>query len=145
MPMVKFEPKSYVWFTVCLLAVFRPDLAKADFFDGSAMNDFCGKKPLVVMGYVGGLIDKSREDFGSALAIYLNTLDPAISGTPAEQPFDEKRQKFSAEIQAYCSPSGIRLSQVSDLFCQYLASNPSDRHLPAHVLFNRALSKVWPC
>ena len=49
------------------------------------------------------------------------------------------------QISNICMPATSRLSQAKDVVCNYIYSNPQDRHFSAASISINVLSKTFPC
>lgn len=45
----------------------------------------------------------------------------------------------------FCIPKGVTNGQIKDVVCNWLASNPAERHKPAAYLTITALRQTWAC
>lgn len=45
----------------------------------------------------------------------------------------------------HCAPDNMILRQVMDIYIAHLRRNPQERHLPAAVIMNRAMTVAFPC
>lgn len=131
-----------VLITAALLASAMHPCA-AGFYTGNEIHESCMKSRLFVMGYTAGAFDALEKGQAAASAVFLSGLDEKLN--PPNQGFFDRYVKNTAVLGSYCAPKGIVLSQVTDIFCNYLESNPATRHEPADTLLARALSQAWPC
>jgi hypothetical protein len=132
-------------FIALVLAALGASPASAGFYDGNKMNDACRDNRGFVLGYAAGVYDKAEGAYTAVLALYFDAAGPVVAAKQSTATIDNSLAESSAMLGAYCTPKGVILSQVSDIFCQFLAANPADRQLNAEILFNRALTKAWPC
>lgn len=117
---------KHIWIALCLAA----GPAHADFFDGNDLHDMCQKMPVRVDGYVAGVYDRS-----GASAV--------LSDFWAPNP--ESKAQLRKVIVPFCVPDGVRLSQLRDVTCKYLADFPQKRHMPGSLIVVSAVGDAFPC
>lgn len=117
----------------------------AGFFSGNEIHEACqAKHTPIIAGYVAGVYDKAKSDYIAFGRFYLDAMN--LKEAPKNNAKEaENLEKASAAIMDYCPPEDITLGQIGDIFCKFIAANPTKRHQGAPALFNEALSKVWPC
>lgn len=99
-----------------VLAFLVPTAGKAEFFNGNKIHELCQTRPDIAAGYAAGLMD-------------------------AAQTFDVWRPSGGI----VCPDKHVTLGQAKDVMCNYIANNPSDRHLSASSLMLNAFGETFPC
>ena len=61
-----------------------------------------------------------------------------------DEAFDFDGEKVFKKM-GICIPTGATNGQARDIFVQYMARNPGERHQPAPKLLVRALQETYPC
>lgn len=107
--------------------------AMGAFYSGNEMVQFCHDEPLLLRLYVAGVFDQSQAD----LALVMSEIVPLVDVTII--------RKLGRALQKFCIGPDVRLSQLSDVFCQYLDRYPQKRNEPANDLLVMSLSEAWPC
>ena len=107
---------TYLTFMACMLGLSSQS-AEAQFYTGNELHDKCGTSRAIALGYTVGFIDSQ---------IMSNWAD-------------------SSQLFNMCLPKAITSGQVTDITCQFLASNPAKRHHPANGLVLEALQRAFPC
>lgn len=116
--------------------------ANAGFFDGNKLYDACSDSRPMISGYVAGAFGQAQSDQGALFSLYLQAIESGQKSNPkVEKSFSDN----ASYISNYCVPKDIILKQAVDIFCQYLAASPGERHLAGEFLLNKALAKVWVC
>ena len=131
------EEMTNVWLALIALLVMTSS-CRAAFFDGNKLHEGCKVSGDFVLGFVAGSVDTSE------------TGQLAVAGLFADGPMTDEgfRKGFltsSALVRGFCAPEKASLNQLVDVYCQFLANNPAQRHLQATLLLNKALSSAWPC
>lgn len=112
------------------------------FYTGNKIYESCTpNKMTFILGYSAGVVDKSESDFAAILGLYFDSIVPPGDAVKMEKSF----LKHGQAVGQFCIPAGVLLSQVGDVFCDYLKSNPASRHLSANVILVAALKQAWPC
>jgi hypothetical protein len=112
------------------------------FYSGNDVYGFCQYDRAVAFAYIAGLYDEAAhaalvvDDFRSA---FFRKKTPQNDANDAEVDFQLKR------IVGYCTPRGVTVEQVADVFCKYLKDSPEKRDWLPSMLFSEALTKAWPC
>ena len=107
-------------FVLCILIVSISS-AQAGFVDGNELSDLCA-------------------------SYEANTTDPARSETAL---FREASCVYyiirSADATNYCPPEGVTSENIIHIVIQYMDQHPSEGHLDAAQLIQRALTEQFPC
>lgn len=117
---------------------------QAGFFTGNDIFQHCGANRAFLNGFAAGSFDKTEVAQSALFSLWLDAL-PQSRSDEGKKEWDKSSDKAFSTIQKYCTPKGVNLGQVADIFCQYLTKTPSSRHLPAIEIFNTALGDAWPC
>jgi hypothetical protein len=131
-----------IWSAAVLFLLTLGPPAKAGFFDGNKLFEDCKSSKIFVLGYVSGAFDGAEIGQQAVFSIYMRAL------AEIKTPIDALNKSYEANLEAvgaYCAPKGVILMQMTDLFCQYLSTNPAERHRPGNELLINALNKAWPC
>jgi hypothetical protein len=98
-----------------------------------------------VFGYTAGVVDKSETDYAAMLGVYFDAVGPDVAAKKSIAVMDQSLSTYGAVVSKYCIPKGVVLGQITEVFCNYLRSNPANRHLGGDVLLNKSLAMAWPC
>jgi hypothetical protein len=96
--------------------VAAPAASYANFYDGNRLYSFC-QSP------------SGSAEFTTCVGMIAGLSDGIWLG-------------YSREI---CLPPRATVGQIKDVFMNYLADRPQDRHLPSAVLMFNALKASFPC
>jgi len=117
--------------TIVLIALSLLSIpASADIWNGNELYDMCQKGPHTLNGYVAGVFDKSVAD--NALAEFW-------------APTRENKDQLKKVIKPFCIPDRMRVSQMRDVVCKFLAERPNQPHLAGAPLVQTALAEAFPC
>jgi hypothetical protein len=98
--------------------------ARAGFFTGNEIYDFCTASPPFARGYILGVADLNDVNFG--------IIDPS-TGKPV------------VPERYICIPSGAVAQQAMDIARKYLGDHPESRQQSAPKLIYQALLEAWRC
>jgi hypothetical protein len=115
--------------------------AETTFFNGNEVCSWCQRtNDVMVLGYVAGLSDQS--------SLTIGTLRTNLFSSPRDDTEVHLNAGMMLSLELvgrHCLPAKATVGQVKDVFCGYLRETPQDRHLPAAVLFHKAMQRAWPC
>lgn len=112
--------------------------AYADFYDGNKIHPLCESNKGLIGMYIAGWTDKQQHDYDS-----LAMAEASITNPTNQMTVNSLLQGVDANI---CIPPGeIRLGQMVDVLCKYLAYHPETRQLAMSDQLRLSLSGAWPC
>lgn len=133
----------------CVLYLILAGTAKAQqFYSGNDLFSQCRTNKEFVIGYVAGAFDSREGPQLAMFSLYIDFLTTAGINTSDEvkmKPFMKKLNENTALLGNVCVPKGVKLGQMTDVFCQFLRDGPAQRHLEASLLFRKAIVAAWPC
>lgn len=122
-------------FLLAAILCFVATIVRAEqIVTGNELHSFCLQNRSAVEGYVLGWLDKRAVDqdfIGLTLKI-----------KPEDQ---ETKGQLESVSGGFCLPSGVKISQVADILCDYVNIHPASRNYGASWQINEALNAVWPC
>lgn len=104
--------------------------ACAQIWNGNELYDMCKDGRNTLNGYVAGVFDKGVSDI-----VFADHWAPTV----------ESKEGLKKVIKPYCIPDRVRVSQMRDVVCKFLADRPNQRHLPGAPLVQTALAEAFPC
>ena len=127
---------------LCLILAGYSCVAHAAFYDGNKLHEDCKRARYFVLGYVAGAYDAAELGQNATFNIFWAELS---SHKEVDQKVSNAYSDSVKSLGAYCTPNGVILNQVVDIFCQYLAAHPGERQKSGNQLLATALSEAWPC
>jgi hypothetical protein len=119
-------------------------IASADALSGAELGEQCLANKQMIAGYVAGALDKAMVDSDILFRFYFDTYD-VLKTAERIQKDNRTLTKSSLALDGYCIPGAITLEQKANVYCKYLADNPTERNRNAAELWVTAARAAWPC
>jgi hypothetical protein len=120
-----------------LLAVVSAK-SPASFSDGNMLFDGCGESRQFIAGYVTGWLDKwNRDEYVARRGIAESIPDAKAMVNGAY---------FGSSVGVdFCVPADVRTKTISDMLCDFLASNAAVRDASGDDIMSAFVGLNFPC
>jgi hypothetical protein len=116
----------------------------AEALSGVELNAQCLANKQLIVGYIAGAFDKATVDSDILFKFFFDTYDTLKSAERIERD-NQTLVRSSLALDGYCIPSALTLEQKANVYCKFLADNPSERNRNGAELWVAAATAKWPC